>query len=117
MSVICSLLPFRFPSNLTIALIERDLKHPEWARRRDTRYQYASHIVVARRGFYLPAPLMNCPVKHECKPSTELLAEPLIRPQTDFVPHRIPAGYPCYTHHKLHAHPSDHSNTTVDLYV
>ncbi|QNN24235.1 hypothetical protein HED60_18815 [Planctomycetales bacterium ZRK34] len=48
----------RLSSNLTIALIQRDQRYPEWAARR-RQHQLATRLAAAQRGHYLPAAYRN----------------------------------------------------------
>ena len=114
-----------------VALIQRDIAHPASARRRDMRDQSASHLVVARRGCFLPTPLpasgvdpRPTPRQRQCSPNPNFCPQgyptKIDRPDPppNFAPHRILPSQRCYTAQKLYAPTADDPwNKGVDLYV
>ena len=120
----------RLSSNLTIALIQRDQRYPEWAARRQMN-QLATRLVAASRGHYLPAVYCNvdlsaCP-ESTIRPATwPYRFTPTICESTNqnppaavqtYMPHAIPTNpyreYP----QKSASWTADQMDRLIDLYA
>lgn len=120
----------RLSSNLTIALIQRDLRYPQWAARRQMQ-QLATRLVAASRGHYLPP--VYCPV--DLSPCPQATIRPAAWPYrfspiaADAANQNPPADVQPYMPHAIPTHPypvfpqkspswtADQMDRLIDLYA
>lgn len=120
----------RLNSNLTIALIQRDQRNPEWAARRQMQ-QLATRLVAAQRGHYLPAAYCNVDIT----PCPESTLRPAAWPyrfsptasdsaNTDppqavqpYMPHAIPTNPTPVFPQKFASWTADQMDRLIDIYA